>query len=274
MMRTLGAGLAIIMALADAAPASARAPINSNVAIQPATGGFILRQQFRYTEASLDTASANLDFQVITESTTLVYGVTSKLTFIANIPATLNFDTTNNTTGERASTSGLADITLLTKIRLYRDDFGVNDTSRFDLIAGAELPTGADRFTRDSINPIIGGVYSHLQGRHAFHTDLLWKFNTGGGDTGADLLRYDAAYTFRIAPERYATNNPTAWFGIIELNGFSETNSDNELFLSPGIRYTTTRWTIEATVQLPVWQELDHRPERDFILGVGFRMRW
>ena len=266
--------MAIFVALTAAAPAPARSPVNTEVAIQPSTGGFILRQQFRYSEASLNNASSNLDFQAVTGSTTLVYGVTSKLTFIADIPATLNFDAKDNTTGERTSTSGFADATLLSKIRLHRNDFGVNDTARFDLIAGVELPTGADRFSRDSINPIIGGVYSHLQGRHAFHGDLLWKFNTGGGPAGADLLRYDAAWVYRIAPEQYAPNNPTAWFGILELNGFSFTDSDNELFLSPGIRYTTTRWSVEATVQLPLWQKLDHRPERDYVIGIGFRLRW
>ena len=266
--------LAIIPAVAAAAPACAQAPINSNVALQPSTGGLIIRQQFRYAEASRDTPSANLDFNTVSESTTIVYGLTHELTLIANIPAILSLDTDNNTTGASESTNGFVDAALLAKLRVFRDDFGVNDTARFDLIAGAELPTGADRFSRDSVNPIVGGVYTYVHGRHAFDADLLWKFNTGAAAANADLLRYDGAYLYRLAPELYASNSPTAWFAAIELNGFSETNGDNELFLSPGIQYVTTRWILEATIQLPVWQDLDHRPERDFILGVGFRAQW
>ena len=63
-------------------------------------------------------------------------------------------------------------------------------------------------------------------------------------------------------------------FGSAELNGFYETNGDHELFVSPGVQYVTTRWILEATVQIPVWQDLKHRAERDFIVGIGFRVQF
>lgn len=53
-----------------------------------------------------------------------------------------------------------------------------------------------------------------------------------------------------------------------------EWNGAPGLFLSPGIQYVTTRWIVEATVQLPVWQDLNARPEADFIVGFGVRFQF
>ena len=251
--------------------AAAQAPINSNVALQPSRGGVIIRQQFRYAEADLTTPTTTLDFRLLTSSTTIVYGVTDAFTVLINQPIVLSRRVRSSATGSSDVDAGAADTTILGKYRIYRNDFGPARTARFDLIGGAELPTGADAFSGDSINPIIGGVFTITDGRHAFSADLLWKQNTGDGP---NLLRYDAAYSLRLAPERYTSPNPTALFGVIELNGFSQSNGDQELFLSPGIQYVTTRWIAEATVQIPIWQSLDHRPERDFVIGLSVRFQF
>ena len=254
--------------------ARAQAPLNSNVALQPSKGGLIIRQQFRYAEGEQSTPTGDVDFEQATSITTLVYGLSQDLTLILETPFVLSREIENTSTGDDRTDSGFADVTLLTKYRVYRDDFGPTNTRRFALIGGFELPTGQDEFSSDSINPIIGGVFTHVEGRHSFDADALWKFNTGGGDRGEDLLKYDLAYVYRLWPATYASTNPTALFGSIELNGLYETNDDQELFVSPGIQYVTTRWIVEATVQIPIWQDLDHRAERDFIIGVGFRVQF
>lgn len=54
MMTTSRYQVAIVLcvgALATASSIHAQAPINSNVALQPSTGGVIIRQQLRYFEA-------------------------------------------------------------------------------------------------------------------------------------------------------------------------------------------------------------------------------
>ncbi len=254
--------------------ASAQAPINSNVALQPSKGGLIIRQQIRYAEADLDAAIGDLDLRLTTSFTTLVYGLSDELTLIMDAPYVLSRRMENTTMGDDDRDSGFADLRLLSKLRLYRDDFGPTDTTRFDLIGGLEIPTGSSEFTSDSVDPIVGGVFTHIEGRHAVDVDAIWQFNTGGGKKGADLLRYDAAYIYRLSPETYASTNPTALFGSVELNGFYETNGDQELFFSPGIQYVTTRWILEATLQIPVWQDLENRAERDFIVGFGFRIQF
>lgn len=272
--RTIALVLLVFLAFGGRSRAHGQAPINSNVALQPSKGGLIIRQQLRYTEADRSAGADELDIRLTSSVTTLVYGLSDDLAFIADIPIILSRRIENNTTGADDTDSGFADMRFLSKLRLYRDDFGPTDTMRFDLIAGVDVPSGNEEFTSDSVDPIVGGVFTYIEGRHSFDADALWHFNTGGGADAADLLKYDLAYIYRLAPDVYASTRPTALFGSLELNGFYETNGDHELFLSPGIQYVTTRWIIEATVQVPLWQDLHHRAERDFIVGVGFRVQF
>jgi len=268
----LVAALAVV--LAASAPARAQAPINSNVALQPAKGGLIIRQQFRYTRADFDKNGANLDIQLVTSATTLVYGITDRFTVLLTTPVALSRRIQNNSTGTSDTDSGVADLTALAKLRLYRNDSTPTNTARFDVLLGAEIPSGDDVFSSDTVDPIVGGVYTIAYGRHALSADLLWKFNTAGGAAGTDAMRYDAAYSFRLAPAEYLTPNPTAWFALIELNGRYETNADSEVFLSPGVQYVTKRWIGEATIQLPAWQNLDHRPEAEYVIGLSVRVQF
>ncbi len=262
--------VAITAGLAFTNQSFAQAPINSNVALQPRKGGWIVRQQFRFSKADFAAPGANLDVNLLTSATTVVFGATDSLTFLLTTPAALSKRITNNLTGSRSTTSGLADMTALSKIRLYRNDSSPTDTARFNALAGLELPTGTNGFSSDSVDPIVGGVFTIARGRAFFDADFLWKFNTAQG-ASPDLLRYDVAFIYRAWPAEYTSPNPTAWNVLLEFNGLYETNGDNELFVAPGVQYITTRWIAEATIQLPIWQEVDNRPESNFILGLSLR---
>ncbi|MBL4699280.1 MAG: transporter [Phycisphaerales bacterium] len=254
--------------------AHAQAPINSNVALQPAKDGWIVRQQFRYASSEFSSAMGELEIEQTLSITTLVYGLSEKVTLIFDMPYVVSSQIENQSTSTSTSDSGFGDLKLLAELRIYRDDFAPGSTARFALIGGAELPSGADAFSSDSVDPILGGVYSYINERHAFHADVLWKFNTGSSATNADVLQYDLAYSYRLTPETYDSEKPTALFAGLELNGVFETNQDNELFLSPGLQYVTQHWIVEATVQLPIWQSLNDRAERDFVVGVGIRFQF
>jgi hypothetical protein len=267
-------GCAIILATVISTQARAQAPINSDVALQPSEGHFIVRQQFRYSEADFNKGGADLDIQLLTSSTAVVYGVRENFTLLLNVPTVVSRRIENNATGTSDTEGGLADLTALGKLRLYRNDFGPTNTARIDLLGGMELPTGTDAFSSDSVDPIVGGVATVTYGRHYMSADLLWKFNTAGGSKGEDLLRYDAAYIYRLWPNEYKVGQLNQFNGVIEFNGFHWTDGDDELFLSPGIQYVARRWIAEATVQLPVWQDLDSRPEREFIVGLSFRFQF
>jgi len=275
MSRAPIAGLFVLLMLgALSTHANAQAPINSNVALQPARGGWIVRQQLRYTQADFSSPMGALDIGQLTSITTLVYGLTEKVTLILDTPYVLDRKIDNTSTGVGSTDSGLGDMKLMTKYRLYRNDFAPTSTARFDLIGGVELPTGIDAFSSDSVDPIVGGVYSYINDRNAFHADALFKFNTGSAATNADMLKYDLAYSYRLSPKAYASENPTALFAGLELNGIFETNDDSELFLSPGLQYVTRRWILEATIQVPIWQSLNRRPERDYLIGIGLRFQF
>lgn len=265
-------GLAAVVAALAPAAAHAQAPINSNVALQPAKGGLILRQQIRYSDAELDRPGSDADIELATATTTLVYGATDAVTLLLDMPVVISERFEDDAAGVIDTEAGLADWTALAKIRLHRRDTGPLATTRLDAIAGLEAPTGDDAFSSDSTDPIVGAVFTKTEGRNAFSADLLWKFDTSGG--GTDLLRYDAAYVRRLSPARYTRADQAAINGLLELNGVYEADGDNEVFLSPGAQYVTRRWILEASVQLPVAQDVDDRPEADFILALGVRVQF
>ena len=251
--------------------AQAQEAINFSSALQPAKDTLILRQQLRYFEADFANAIVNRDIEQYQASTTFAYGLQSDLTLIFNVPFRSR-KVTNNLTGVSRRDEGVGDMNAFAKIQLYQNDTGPTDTARLSLLAGMEVRSGDSNFSSDSYDPLFGAVYTQSRGRHGFDAALLWKFNTKGGDS--DRLRYDTAYVYRLEPETYGPDKMTAWFGVVELNGFYETNGDNEIFISPGIQYVTGKWALEATVQLPVLQDLDERPERDFIVGLSFRLHF
>ena len=161
------------------------------------------------------------------------------------------------------------------KYRIFQDDPAPTDTTRFSLIGGLQIP-GNVVFEMDSSNdawdPIIGAVFSTVRGRHGFNADALWEFYTGDDDDQSDSLRYDASYLYRISPERYTAETTGALYAVTELNGFYGTNGDHEIYPSPGVMYESRRYRLDATVMIPVYQEVDYRAESEFIVGIGLRI--
>jgi len=172
---------------------------------------------------------------------------------------------------------GIADSTLLVKWRVFQDDPAPAETTRFSLVGGLQIPGDSD-FTWDSssnaFDPIIGCVFSMVRGRHGFNADALWEFYTGGDrDQGkGDSLRFDASYLFRLAPVQYTAETTGAFYAVAELNGFYDVNGDRELFFSPGLMYEARRFTLDATVMIPVYQNVDYRAETEIVVGFGVRI--
>lgn len=243
--------------------------INFDSALQPGKGSTILRQQVRYFEADRRTPSMNLDISQWMSVTSIVHGLEADTTLILNFKHIFR-KIENNMTGESDRDNGFGDVRVLGKYNLWKVDTGPTDTTRFSVLGGLEIRSGDSNFSSDSYDPLLGVVFTKSDGRFGYDLAGLWKFNTGGG--ASDEFKYDAAITYRLYPEKYGTGKIEAFFGVLELNGLAETNGDNELFLSPGVQYITGLWAIEATIQIPIWQELDKRPERDFIIGLIFKM--
>ncbi|MEL7240082.1 MAG: hypothetical protein AAGK78_14590, partial [Planctomycetota bacterium] len=146
------------------------------------------------------------------------------------------------------------------------------------LLAGTSVPVGREPFTSDSFDPMVGGVYTLIYDRHGFNASARYRFNrdddrtyvhAGAGDDDAVFL--DSAYLWRLAPERYTADTTGSWYAVLESSYVYETSGNNELSLAPGLMYEGRTWAFEASVLLPVWQDIDGRPEPEFGATVGLR---
>jgi hypothetical protein len=174
---------------------------------------------------------------------------------------------------------GINDLALSLKYRPFQTDLGPVDSVRLAFIGGIEIPSGDGDFSSHSFDPFAGAVFTAILGRHGINQSISYKFNTGGdeftmraGDGQDDALRYDTAYLFRVSPATYAADTTAALYATVELNGIYETNGDNEALLGPGLLYEAKTFAAEATVGLPVIQDVDHRPDTDLTVTLGLRL--
>lgn len=271
---------ALLLAAVGAAPscAIAQEAMYTDAATMPSPNTFVLRQQFHYFRFGTDPAGDAKSTDLYQAQTSLSYGLIRDWSLSLMAPIEARHDQLR--AGGSDSDRGVSDLDLALKWRFYKSDSGGINTLRAALIGGAEFASGDDHdFSSQTINPHIGAVITVVRGRHGFNQDLHYQVNTGGdadhnfgGDSSADVFRYNSAYVYRIYPAAYTPDSIGAWYITAELNGISETNADHELRFSPGLMYEGRRWACEFMAQLPVFDDLDHRPELDFALGFGFRL--
>ncbi len=245
-------------------------------ATQPGTGRFILLDRVKFTYFGDEPGPEDRNIQRWTNTLTIGYGIAGDLSAFLEVPVVRQF--TSGLDGDTNDT-GIADLHAMLKWRFWKNDPGPLDTQRLSLMFGLDVPTYDDDLSSDSFDPMLGLVYTQVHGRHGVNAALRYTFTTGGeddpivaGSSTADLLRYDASYLYRLAPVQFGPDSDGAWYLMAELNGIYETNGDSELFFSPGIMYEGRGWVVEMSVQLPLYQELDHRPEADFSIVFGVRI--
>lgn len=272
----LGAAAAAVFGLVAAA--SAQSPINAPGAMQPSTKTGVFHEMFYFRDRGPDPIMGDLGADEYIALTQVAYGLQYNLSLQIDVPIVYS-DIQPAAPGDDDSDFNIADSTVLLKYRIYRHDPAPTETIRFSLIGGLQIP-GNSTFrmdaSHDAWDPIIGAVFSTVLGRHGFNASLLYEFYTGGdegmGDAFDDSLRYDASYLFRLAPTAYTEESVSAWYGVVELNGFYDLNGDHELFISPGVMYEARTFTLDATVMIPVHQDLDYRAETDVMFGFGARI--
>ncbi len=259
---------ALALAMTLAGTAHAQEAINTNAALQPPPGVLIYRQQFRYTSLEADNGPAEAD--LYRSMSTFIYGMTPKLTLIGTVPIVYrDMDMGAGMGGDEDF--GIADIKALAKYQFYSNNFDVGSTFKAGVLGGAQLPTFDETFSSDSVDPIAGAVVTYAQDRHGLNADFTYQLNTGGDD---DEVKYNLGYTFRVQPASFAEDDSTALFAVLEINGRYETNGDNETLLSPGVQYVTNNWTIEATFQFPILQDVNNRMQTEYATGLIFRLRF
>ncbi len=265
---------ALIGVSAVACPAVA-GPINSDVAFTPREGGGILRLQYTYEEAGAGGAVQHKNQTTVRG--VLIYGLRSNIALILSAPYVNRqvdlFDKRFGRTEE--AHDGVGDITLLLKYRFYQKDLGPMNTVRLAALGGLNLRSGDLDFSSDSYDPILGAVFTWRHDRDKFDADLIYQFNTGGGQARHDTLRYDLTYSRRIHPVSYDDSTGYEILAIAELNGRYKTDGSHTIYLSPGVIFQFERWTLEMSLQLPALQDLaGDGPETDFRFVTGLRYRW
>lgn len=263
-----------------ASSALAQEPINAfDSATAPSPGHVIIKEQFRYYDMRLDTGPTRERSELSDAAllTTANIGLTRDFSLSFRAPAVFR-DRTYDLGDRTDREGGVGDVTALVKWRVVQEDLGTLDTIRLSVIGGARIRTGDSPFTSDSYDPVLGLAYTQISGRHGVNAAAAWTFTTNGndepifaGESTADVLRYDLAYLYRLYPESYSESTPGALYGVFEINGTYETNGDNELMISPGLMFEAPTWTVELSVQLPAWTDIDHRAEERYAIIAGVR---
>jgi hypothetical protein len=283
--RPLGpAGAALAAALAAAwatlliPDAAGQQSSDMPAAVQPGFEVPIVRQLVKYRRYDDPRPAGFGQIDGLEYETTLAYGVGRYSAVMVHVP-TMFYDLENPAADPEADGFGIDDIDLMFQHRFYQEDVGPIETRRAVLLAGVEVPTYDEGFSSESFDPLLGVAYTRIDGRHGFNASALWKFNTGTddgfaiefGDLKHDALQLDGSYLYRLAPEAYTAETLGSHYAQLQLLGRYETNGDMQLMFAPGWMYEGRQWAFEATVHLPVWQELDQRADLEWGVNLGLR---
>ncbi|GAB4515270.1 MAG: hypothetical protein Tsb0013_19780 [Phycisphaerales bacterium] len=240
-------------------------------ATQPSVGRFITKHLItfdRYDDAN-DTGGTDLAL-----TTTVSYGITRDLSATLTLPVIVRRP---DAPGED-TIHDLADLRLEAKYRFWQHDPGPVDTLRLAARAGLELPTGSDGLSSEGVDPYLGVVFMSILGKHGFNQSLTYTMTTdagrnrfGPGQSLSDVLAFDTAYLYRLAPDAYDNDTAGSLYAMVELNGAYETNGDTEIMLSPGLLWEARNYALEASIRIPVYADVDHRPEREIGFSLGIR---
>ncbi|MCH8344717.1 MAG: hypothetical protein IH983_12110 [Planctomycetes bacterium] len=269
--RSIVAGpLVVLTALGGLSTATHAAGLHTNVALTPPLDGTIIRTQWRYTRLFNDPTLLDREVHLSVQPITFVHGLTADLALIGTVPIIhrkIEFGS-----GATKTDTGIGDIPLLAKYRFYAND-KPQQTTRWAVIGGAELPTFDDPFSSESFDPIIGTVWTHQRLDWWIDWDVLYKVNTAGGIAGDDELRADAAASLTLLSGESETLGPWTLYAIGEINTKYITDGSAQVFASPGIQLFTSRWVVEAGVQLPIYQDMKSpRLETDFTFVLSVRI--
>jgi hypothetical protein len=262
-----------IAALAFAPAAMAQEAMFTQAATMPSPGTGVWRQLVHYSEYS---GPHGAESQVLEVMAAVQFGLARDLSLTLEAPVVWHRMEHGDGTTDRDF--GVDELNLMLKWRFYKEDTGGVDTRRAALLLGAEFPSGSG-IADNSVDPYIGAVYTQVWGRHGFNQDAIFRLNTGGasednfgGEGSAEAIFLNTAYLYRIAPAAYTSDTKGSYYLTTELSQIYETNGDYEVRFAPGIMFEGWQWAWEAMVQLPVYEDVDKRPELDWSVGFGIRL--
>lgn len=276
------------------------APNTFNTALPVAEGEFVFREQFVLDQSGDDPSGADRDRTAWAFVSVLGYGVNSDLAVFGVVPyVNKRLELTNNGGRRTRRADGLGDISLFGRYTVFQKNWPQR-SFRVAPFAGIEVPTGDDderdafgRLPPDvqlgsgSWDPFGGIVATYQTLDFQIDAQASYKANTEANDFEfGDVARLDASLQYRLWPRELSGGVPGFLYGILEANLIHKDKNElasaddpdsggTTLFLVPGLQYVTKRWIIEATVQLPVVQDLNGTAlEKDYIVRAGFRINF
>jgi len=276
------------------------APITFNTALPVAKDALVNREKLVIKSFAKDTNPMNRDLNVEALVSVIGYGINSKLAIFAAIPyINKHLDFTLIDQRLSRTTSGIGDVKLFARYTFLQRDQR-SKTLRLAGFAGLQTPTGKDNKT-DRIGrfPIplqsgsgalgyFGGMiltYQTLD--YQIDGQLSYQKNSAANQfkVGAEF-RADVSFQYRLSPAEMSSDTHRFIYGVIEANyrdqashqlaGLSDpTSGGSRLFLSPGLQYVTAKYILEASIQLPVSQDIGaNELAVDYVVTTGFRINF
>ncbi len=242
------------------------APIASNTALPLSKGEVIIREQLVVARSSDGRGAGRRKVERIEVRTVLGYGLTSRLAVFGVLPL-VNMDSTFGSV--RQSESGLGDVALFARYEVLRND-GPGRTFRVAPFAGARLPTGRDGKTGDGSTDVFGGIIVTMADTQwILDSQLRYDANREAeGFERGDVTSLESSFQYRLAPGQITRATKSFVFEVLELSvnhyernhtgGALNPNSGGfQIFLTPGIQYSTQRWIADFGIKFPVISDLN-----------------
>jgi len=230
-----------VSALLLAASVAAAGGLNTDAAITVGERQFVSRTQARYesVEQSIDRYLAR---------TTIVYGVTPRITGLATI----------GYAWQSPGPDGLTDLFLRGRFKIFGRD-RKRETLVFSATLGGEIPVGETPIGNPDGGLVAGLVGTFERDRWRVDADVqrAWRPDAG------DVTRADVAVSYR-----FVEAEASQWLAILELN-YRRVGRGDVLFLAPGLSYGIPGWSLEMSIQIAVATDVPGpAPEFAAVFGV------
>ncbi len=277
-------GKTLLPAVYFAVSVSWAAPIATNTALPLSADEIIVREQLVATHSSDRLAGMHRQVDRFEARTVLGYGLTSKLALFVVLPL-VSVDRTFG--GVSTSDFGLGDTTLFARYEVYRSD-RPGGTFRIAPFAGLRAPTGRDSRTGDGSLDVFGGLITTLASTQwVLDSQLRFDFNReADGFERGDSASFESSFQYRLSPGKVAQDTNAFVFGVLEIsanyyqrnrvNGVTDPNSGGfQLYLTPGLQYSTRRWIADLGVKLPIVNDLNGTAlEPDYSILTSIRINF
>ncbi len=260
------------------------APIATNTALPLSNDEIIVREQLIFTRSSDHLTGTRRRLDRFESRTVFGYGLTSKLALFGVLPLV---DVSRESGGISTSDFGLGDAALFARYEVYRAD-RPGRTLRIAPFAGARFPTGREGKTGDGSLDVFGGIIATVASTQwVLDSQLRYDQNReADGFERGDSISFESSFQYRLAPGRITRDTKAFVFGVLELSanryqhnrvsGVTDPNSGGfQLYLTPGIQYSTQRWIADFGIKIPIVNDLNGTAlEPDFSILTSIRMNF